>query len=87
MEEFSSQQELYNALLPALNVQIKVINKKYNYIKKEDIWNYLKETKWKKDINLTLSEMVSDIMNVDSNKIDTYLKEKIANSEKVLIME
>ena len=49
----------------------------YQYIKIEDIWNYLKEVKWKKAKDLSLYEMVSDVLNVDDLLIDDYLKQKL----------
>ena len=49
----------------------------YIYIKEEDIWNYLKEIKWKDAKDLSLYDMTSDILNTDNIIIDNYLKEKL----------
>ena len=49
----------------------------YIYIKEEDIWNYLKEVKWINSKNLSLYQMVNDVLNVDNMLIDKYLKEKL----------
>ena len=49
----------------------------YIYIKEEDIWNYLKEVKWINSKNLSLYQMVNDVLNVDNILIDKYLKEKL----------
>ena len=76
--EFNNIKELYERLLPALNT--KVIELKRNdldYIKKEDIWNYLKDKKWSKANNLLLYEMVDDILNLDNFEIDEYVKGEI----------
>lgn len=73
--EYSSQEELFKTLTGAFNVKIRMCQDKYRYIKKEDIWNYLKLNKWCKDIDLSLSEMVNDIINVDIEKVDIYVKE------------
>ena len=73
--EFNSLEELYNRLKPALITKKNEIDRKgFYYIKIEDIWNYLKEVKWKKANDLTLSEMVSDVLNIDILLIDEYLK-------------
>ncbi|MFA5409891.1 MAG: post-transcriptional regulator, partial [Bacilli bacterium] len=67
--EFKSLSELYNRIKPALvskNNDLKRIG--INYVKEEDIWNYLKETKWVQTSDLSLSEMVSDIFNLGSDK-------------------
>ena len=76
--EFNSIKELYERLLPALNTKIAEL-KRYDldYIKKEDIWNYLKMTKWEKATDLKLYQMVDDILNLDNDKIDNYVKEEI----------
>lgn len=86
MDEYKSQKELYLALVPALNVKMRIVrNSEYNYIKKEDIWNYLRTNKWCKDINLCISEMVNDIINVEEKMIDKYLKDKLNKEEKEIL--
>ena len=73
MYEYKSQEELYQGLIPALNVKMKYLKKnKVKDITKEDIWNYLKETKWKSSIDLTLADMVQDIIHIDINEILNY---------------
>ena len=86
MDEYKSQKELYLALVHALNVKMRIVrNSEYNYIKKEDIWNYLRTNKWCKDINLCISEMVNDIINVEEKMIDRYLKDKLNKEEKEIL--
>ena len=84
MEEYSSLKELYLRLKPAFAVKLRLNKKNYPYIKNEDIWNYLSVSKWKKANNLSISEMVYDIIHVDITNVDSYLKEKIKNSDRVL---
>ena len=75
MYEYKSQRELYLSLIPALNVKLRLLkNSDYKNIDKIDIWNYLKISKWKNSINLTISEMVNDIIHADNKDIDIYLK-------------
>lgn len=75
---FNSLEELYNRLKPALLTKKEEMNRTlYPYVKEEDIWNYLKEIKWKRSFGLTLSEMVDDILNCDDAIIDNYLKTKL----------
>lgn len=84
----SSLQELYERLRPALTTKKEEMKRDgYNYIKEEDIWNYLKETKWKKSIDLELYQMVSDIMNAENNYINEYLKEKLYSRSRVKYFE
>jgi len=87
MYEFNNQLELYNGLKPAINVKLKELRRtEYNYITYIDIWNFLKETKWRGSIDLTLGEMVQDIIHVSQIDIDRYLKDKLKNEEKEIII-
>lgn len=64
--EFSSQQELYNKLIPVFNVKKRLINNsEYKDITNEDIWHYLIENKWRTYHNLTISDIVNDIITLD----------------------
>ena len=76
--EFNSLKELYDRLLPALNTKVTEL-KRYDldYIKVEDIWNYLSLSKWSKANNLLLYQMVDDILNLDNEEIDEFVKEQI----------
>lgn len=78
--EYNSEEELYKSLRGAFNVKLRLIKDNYSYIKMMDIWNYLKLNKWIKTKNLSISEMVNDIIDVDIEKVDNYLKEKIKSS-------
>lgn len=77
MEEYRSLKELYEALKPAFSVKIRMFkNSEYSYLTSIDIWNYLKDNVWVSSVNLTIADMVSNIINVDGVKIDRYLKNK-----------
>jgi len=81
--EFNSKDDLFSRVMPALrakNVELHRLG--YSYIKEVDIWNYLIEEKWKNGKDLMLSDIVSDIMNADCKKIDTYLKGKISKTRR-----
>ena len=66
--EFNSKEELYERVLPALKIKVKEIKRlgKSN-ITCLDVWNYLIETNWKSGKNLMLSDIVNDILCIDSN--------------------
>lgn len=86
--EFSSVEELYNRLKPALRTKRTELNEYgYGYLKIEDIWNYLKENKWVNSRNLSLNDMVSDILNADNELIDDYFKEKLNKKNRKLYFE
>ena len=77
-ETFETLTELYKRIKPALTTKKQEMHRDgYIYIKEEDIWNYLKEVKWKKANDLSLFDMTSDILNTDNVIIDNYLKEKL----------
>lgn len=67
--EFRSQKEIYLAMLPVLKVKERV-NKYYGYnISSEVIWKYLGKNKWKNAKNLTLAQIVNDIIVLDMIKL------------------
>ena len=77
MYEYKSQKELYKALIPAFNVKLRLLKESdYDFIKRKDIWDYLKVNKWTNSVDLTLAEMVNDIIHADNKDIDIYLKKK-----------
>jgi len=83
--EFTTLEQLYNRLKPALVAKANEMHMQgYRYIKEEDVWNYLKEVKWSNSKNLLLFEMVRDILNVDSIIIEDYVKNKLNSNERVV---
>lgn len=66
---FSTQEELYRRLYPALSTKKREFSKNNIRFQEEDIWNYLKRTKWNYSNGLSLSTMVNDILNVESSEI------------------
>lgn len=68
--EFKNLSELKTRITPALNTKVKEIN---SYVTKEDIWEYLK-IKWKKSNNLTLYDIINDIIKLDKNTIEEYVR-------------
>ena len=86
--EFHSVYELYKRVYPAL--QSKTLELKRNgfdYLKEEDVWNYLKENKWINSKNLALHEMVSDILNTDNYIFDNYFKEKMKEEKREIYLD
>ena len=82
--EYSSERELFESLRGAFNVKLRMIQDEYDYIKMTDIWNYLKINKWCKIKNLSLSEIVNDIINVDIDKVDIFVKSYLRKEERKL---
>lgn len=78
--EFENSKELFNRLKPALRTKQSELKKVgYSYIHLIDIWDYLTTRKWKQAHNLSLYEMVDDILNSDNELIDAYVKDMLNN--------
>lgn len=81
--EFKNLQELKERINPALDMKIKELKtKNYNLITKEDIWNYLKNNKWKNSNDLTLYDIINDIMNIEDEKIEAYAIKRSEENDK-----
>ena len=86
--QIQSLEELYQRIRPALSTKKNEMHRAgYIYIKEEDIWNYLREVKWIHSKDLSLYEMVSDVLNSENIKIDSYLKEKLNMRNRNLYFE
>ena len=78
---------LYKRITPALNTKVRELKKSnIDYIRNEDIWNFLKKYKWKNN-NPSLDVMVDDILNLDNSKLDYYVKEKKINKREDIDIE
>ena len=65
--EFKDIKELYKRVMPALRTKKRLLLKKGINVNENDIFEYLAKEKWSKGTNLTLSDIVSDIINVEDN--------------------
>ena len=73
--DFTNLKDLYDRLTPALkSKKEELIRIGCDYINEIDIWNYLKDHKWKNSYNLLLYQMVDDILNVENIVIMDYYK-------------
>lgn len=72
--KFKTLDELYKRLKPALYSKVDELKRKgLNYIKAEDIWNYLLESEWEKCENLSISQMTSDILYAQDYLLSSYV--------------
>jgi len=86
--EFKSVFDLYSRVKPALNTKLKELKReKYDYIKEEDIWNYLIKNKWSEADGLVLCDVVDDILHADNKKIDNFIKDNLKNKNAELLIE
>lgn len=86
--EFKNLEELYNRIKPALYSKVKEYKRKgITYIKEVDIWNYLSINKWQNSESLSLSEMVSSIMDLDEKDIKNYVLDILRKNKREIIKE
>lgn len=80
IEKFSSVADLYNRVLPALKSKRKEFQmNNLGFITEKEIWNYLREKNWSKKANLTLFDIVNDILNMSEKEILEYINLKQKN--------
>lgn len=60
---FSSVDELKKRLMPAIRLRRKQLKKQNIIISEEELWDYFVNNYWKKANNLSLYEMVNDVLN------------------------
>ena len=81
-----SKEDLYKRLLPALRSKQKMLRQiGINYVKPEDIWNYLSLHVWVYKENLGLNDLVDDILTLSNIKITNYVKEMIEDIDRPAI--
>lgn len=81
--EFSSKEELYQRVGPALRTKVNELHRMgFTYIQEIDVWNYLIESKWCKSKDLMLFDIVNDILQTENKKFDEYVKMKIGSIER-----
>lgn len=68
MDRFESKEQLQDFLLPVLKIRRRNLEKE-NIIKtEEELFEYIKEEKWKNEKNLYLHEIVDDILHYQIEK-------------------
>lgn len=79
--EIKSLSDLYRLLHPAFKSKKREMHDlKYFYVSEMDLWDYMTENVWEKSTNLTISDMVDDILNMDNDKIASYIASKLLES-------
>ncbi len=88
MNEFNSLRELYIKVRPALKLKKEELKKLgMSHIVEADIWNYLRTEKWIKTVDLSLSELVNDIIECDIDKLDFYTKKELSKIDRIVNTE
>ncbi len=66
-KEFNSVTDLYNRVLPALKIKKRELIKKGINKSEKEIFEDLAKTKWIKGTNISLNEIVNDILNYQNS--------------------
>ena len=69
MVEFESEEKLFERVYPCLKLKQKLLSIQGYDINIKDIWEYLANNLWKSSNNLTLYDIVNDIMILDVNNL------------------
>jgi len=81
---FSNLKELKQRITPAINTKIKQLrSNNYLITSSEDIWQFLKEKKWSNANNLTLYDIINDILNLDDETIENYSINRRKTNDKI----
>lgn len=80
--KFNTLGEVYNKVYPALQTKVTDLKRKnLKHIKEEDIWNYLRKHYWNNKKDLTLYDLVSDILSTPDYELEKYVLYKDENKE------
>ena len=79
--EFSSVLDLKAHIKPALDSKVRELQRKnINYVSQDDIFEHLRNMVWPLKSNLTLYNIVDDILNTDNEIFSNYVVSKMRNS-------
>ncbi len=74
IEEFITEEQLYNRIRPALNTKrVELVKLGLKEVTNENIWSYLKEVVWSSSVDLTLSDIVNDILHLEKSELLKFI--------------
>ena len=86
--EIKNLDDLYNRIKPAIYSKVMELKRNHiSYVKESDIWNYLSKNVWSKKENLSLNDMVSDIMSLSIDDIKSYVFDILKKRDEEIIKE
>ncbi len=74
--EFKNIKELYERVYPALLIKKRELKQKGIFVTENEIWIYLSINIFKNKENLTLADIVNEILKLDNIKLQEYLSKK-----------
>ena len=73
MDNFKNLEELYQKVLPALTTKVNELKRSnIKYINEIDIWRF-KKNYWQNSKELTLGDMVNDILSTPNHLLEEYI--------------
>ena len=80
--EFKSLSELKKRVTPALYTKLKELKKEnYSFVTIDDIWEFLIKD-WKKGKNLTLYDIINEILDLNDEDIEEYALKRSKQNDK-----
>ena len=74
-EYFNNATELYQRVFPALKTKKDEINLQFkSHIKEIQVWQYMRNKRWNEIVDLTLGDIINDILNTNNEDIYFYIK-------------
>ncbi|NLL02235.1 MAG: hypothetical protein GX265_04370 [Mollicutes bacterium] len=74
MDNFKNLEELYQKVLPALTTKVNELKRSnIKYINEIDIWRFLRKNYWQNSKELTLGDMVNDILSTPNHLLEEYI--------------
>ena len=81
-DDIKTKVDLYKRIRPAMYVKIKDIKRDYDIkISYEELFMYLEEDVWKSKSNLSLSEIVEDVLYVDVDNLFQHIEKRRDNEK------
>lgn len=76
-ENFGTLKDLYERVLPALRSKVKELkNDRISFVTEKDVWDCLRKNKWNGESDLTLYDIVNDILFLEEKEILNYVNLK-----------
>lgn len=73
-ENFGTLKDLYERVLPALKSKVKELeNNHISFVTEKDVWDCLRKNKWNGETDLTLYDIVNDILFIEEKEILDFM--------------
>lgn len=73
-ENFGTLKDLYERVLPALKFKVKELkNNHLSFVTEKDVWDCLRKNKWNGETDLTLYDIVNDILFIEEKEILDFM--------------